>query len=293
MVLGSFLGDSLALGAHWIYDTKEIEDSFGRVDHLLKPLPDSYHPTKEKGDFTHIGDQTFILLESLAARNGFDLDDFSTRWQKFFKNYHGYFDKATKATLSGYAAGKSPLDAGSTSQELAGASRVAPLVYYEKDDLEKLVQDARFQTMMTHHSPVCLESADFFVRVVKHVLDGVPPVAAMQEVSREQFVDSPISDWVQAGIDSKDTETRQAIAAFGQGCSTQSAFPGVVHLIARYENDLREALVQCVMAGGDSAARGLLAGMVLGAHLGFESLPGEWLSELRKRERIYELLNKR
>ncbi|MBW2090829.1 MAG: ADP-ribosylglycohydrolase family protein, partial [Deltaproteobacteria bacterium] len=161
MVMASFLADSLALGVHWIYDTKQIEDDFGRVDTLIKPGPDSYHSTKEKGDFTHIGDQTFILLESLAAKNGFDLDDFSARWQALFKNYEGYFDKATKATLSGYAAGKSALDAGSTSQELAGASRVAPLVYYESEDLERLVHEARFQTMMTHHSPVCLESADF------------------------------------------------------------------------------------------------------------------------------------
>ncbi|MBW2093157.1 MAG: ADP-ribosylglycohydrolase family protein, partial [Deltaproteobacteria bacterium] len=70
-------------------------------------------------------------------------------------------------------------------------------------------------------------------------------------------------------------------------------FPSVVHLVARYENDLKEALVQCVMAGGDSAARGLLVGMLIGAHLGTESLPEEWLSELRKKDQILELLAKR
>jgi hypothetical protein len=37
MVLASFAADSLALGAHWIYDTAEIDRRFGRVDRLLKP----------------------------------------------------------------------------------------------------------------------------------------------------------------------------------------------------------------------------------------------------------------
>ena len=66
----------------------------------------------------------------------------------------------------------------------------------------------------------------------------------------------------------------------------------MVHLIAKYENDLKEALIQSVMAGGDSAARGMIVGMVLGAHLGPDSLPMEWVSELADREKIEVLLDR-
>ena len=66
----------------------------------------------------------------------------------------------------------------------------------------------------------------------------------------------------------------------------------MVHLIAKYENDLKEALIQSVMAGGDSAARGMLVGMVLGAHLGPESLPIEWVSELAVKKEIEALLDR-
>ena len=68
-------------------------------------------------------------------------------------------------------------------------------------------------------------------------------------------------------------------------------FPGVVHLIVKYENNLEEALIQSVMAGGDSAARGMLVGMVLGAHLGPESIPRKWLSKLVRRKEIDTLLD--
>jgi ADP-ribosylglycohydrolase len=49
-------------------------------------------------------------------------------------------------------------------------------------------------------------------------------------------------------------------------------------------------LIQNVMAGGDSAARGMAVGMLLGAHLGEAAIPASWLAELEPREEIVELL---
>jgi hypothetical protein len=47
-----------------------------------------------------------------------------------------------------------------------------------------------------------------------------------------------------------------------------AAFPATVHLIAKFEDRLEEGMIENVMAGGDSAGRGLLADLVLGAHGG-------------------------
>ena len=73
MVLASFAADSLALGVHWIYNTHVIDKKFGRVEHFFKPERPTYHPTKNRGEFTHYGDQTLVLLKSIAASSGFDL----------------------------------------------------------------------------------------------------------------------------------------------------------------------------------------------------------------------------
>jgi ADP-ribosylglycohydrolase len=75
-------------------------------------------------------------------------------------------------------------------------------------------------------------------------------------------------------------------------CEVEAAFPSVIHLIAKYENNLKEALVENVMAGGDSAGRGLLVGMVLGAHLGMDAIPQEWLTDLKAYSEVMELLDK-
>ena len=42
-VLVSLAADALSLGAHWFYDTAEIDRRFGRVEGLLAPPPDSFH----------------------------------------------------------------------------------------------------------------------------------------------------------------------------------------------------------------------------------------------------------
>jgi ADP-ribosylglycohydrolase len=65
-----------------------------------------------------------------------------------------------------------------------------------------------------------------------------------------------------------------------------------VHLIGKYEGNLRKGIVENVMAGGDSAARGLVVGMILGAHLGFEAIPSEWLSGLKRYQHIVYLLER-
>ena len=290
MVMASFAADSLALGVHWIYDAEKIKQDFGRVDALRKPLPNSYHPTKEKGEFTHYGDQTFVLLESIAAKRGFDLSDFSTRWRDLFKTYRGYFDQATKMTLQNLAQGRAIEEAGSSSTDLSGAARIAPLVFLYHKDSETLVKAARAQTQMTHNNPLVIDSAEFFARVCRKVLDGSSPAKAMTEVGAQRFKGLPLFAWVKEGIESAGEESVSTIARFGQSCHTDEAFPGVVHLIAKYEKDLKEALVQAVMAGGDSAGRGLMVGMVLGAHLGDRGLPQEWVSEMRRGKEILRLL---
>ena len=187
LLLASFAADSLALGAHWIYDVQEIEKRFGRVEGLVAPGPDSYHKGKEKGEFTHYGDQMLVLLESVVEKRGFDLHDFSDRWRELFADYAGYMDGATKKTLAYYAKGKGPEKAGSHTGDFAGASRIAPVVFLYADDLDGMVDAATAQTKMTHNDAATLDTAEFFARVAYRVLRGQAPVEAIEETAATEY----------------------------------------------------------------------------------------------------------
>jgi len=39
-VLGSFIADALALGVHWVYNTRVIDKKFGRIDGYFANLQD-------------------------------------------------------------------------------------------------------------------------------------------------------------------------------------------------------------------------------------------------------------
>lgn len=281
MVLASFIADTHALGAHWIYDTGKIEDTFGRLESLQKPLSSSFHPNRDKGEFTHYGDQTLVLLRSVAERDGFHLDDFWHKWLDLFESYDGYVDEATKATLRNARNGAGPDEAGSYSDDLAGASRIAPLVCRYAEDRDALLEAVSTQTRMTHKNPIVVQAGLFFARTVLSVFQGASPSAAMEQ-NLPVFESTPIALWVREGINSRDSDSRETIRRFGQSCHTEQAFPSVVHIIARYEDDFKEALIQSVMAGGDSAGRNLIVGMVLGAYLGMDAIPGDWLSDMKQ-----------
>lgn len=67
---------------------------------------------------------------------------------------------------------------------------------------------------------------------------------------------------------------------------TKATLQPVVHCTAKYAKDLREGLIQNVMVGGDSAGRGLLMGMVLGAYHGFRAIPKAWIEKLQAGPKI-------
>lgn len=281
MLLASFTADSMALGVHWIYNTNVIDRKIGRVDGLLAPIVNSWHPNRRKGEFTHYGDQTLVLLQAIAEKSAFDIDSFANHWRALFQDYNGYLDQATKATLKNFDQNAPPLTAGSESTELGGAARIAPLVYLYHDDLDALLRSVGEQTTMTHNNALVIDSAAFFARVTQAILNSeMQPVAAIEAVSDQYFNRTPFNLWVKQGLASVQTETRAAIKDFGQMCEVEGAFPATIHLIARYENNLSEGLIQNCMAGGDSASRGLLTGMVLGAANGWERIPPQWIVDM-------------
>jgi ADP-ribosylglycohydrolase len=291
MVLASFAGDALSLGVHWIYNTNVIDKKWGRVENYFKPERPTFHPTKDLGEFTHYGDQTLVLLKSIADNAGFDPHKFAENWQQFFKSYEGYFDGATKTTLENFEAGKASTEAGSESDDFAGAARIAPLAYLYRNEPAKLFESARTQTIVTHNNPAVTESAEFFARVILQVLNGEKPSTAIQQTLGDHFNRDPYLKWVADGVKSADSDTRQAMLDLGQMCEINAAFPAVIHLITKYEDNLKNGLVENIMAGGDSAGRGLTVGMVLGAHLGLDAIPSKWLSDLKAYQKIVDLMD--
>lgn len=287
MVLASLLGDSLALGLHWIYDTAEIAKRVGRIDRLLEPAEGSYHPGKKRGDLTHYGDQSLHLLGHLASTGGqFSLTEYSRQWRQFISGYGGYLDRASKASLQNLEAGLDPENCGSPSTDLGGAARIAPLIFALRHHPTELEQAVVAQTALTHQGSGAVAAAVFLAHCCRQLLEGASLRQALTE-ALPKLVDSPeLALRVRDSIDRQSGDITETVKSYGQACAVNGALPAAIFTALQQEDNLEEALVATVMAGGDSAARAMVVGMLLGARHGMAALPQRWLADLRCRPEV-------
>ena len=294
IVLTSLVADALSLGSHWIYDQREIEAKFADVTGYSNPGT-SYHPGKQAGDFTHYGDQTMVLLRTLALHERFDLSSYASEWRAFWEDHEtkSYRDGATKATLANLQSGLSPAMAASPSNDIAGASRIAPLFLVKWENDDDLIAAARAQTSLTHGDPAVVEAAEFFTRVTLAVRGGIAIPDALRAAVPLAAWNAIPSDWFEAAYASSASAATDsfAIRAHGLTCHVPEAFPAVCHLLMRHPDDGMAALLANVAAGGDSAARGMILGMVYGAKPDAVPLPEHLLTGLRAYGEIQRLIN--
>mmetsp|Transcript_7893 Transcript_7893/g.12630 ORF Transcript_7893/g.12630 Transcript_7893/m.12630 type:complete len:211 (-) Transcript_7893:322-954(-) len=199
---------------------------------------------------------------------------------------------------------------GSESTDLSGASRIAPLVYVFRDDLKSLVSTSREQTEVSHGGKLVVQSAELFARAAFDILHtNTLPSEALKKAA-DVIGDAEVIEKVQQGLagaaspDSTDegfvvstgeikvygTQT----VATGKSCNVVSALPSAIYFIAKYEKKgpaaLKEALVSEIGVGGDSAARGMVIGLLLGLYFGMAAVPTDLLSCLREKATIEAFL---
>lgn len=284
LLLGSFVGDAFVLGAHWIYDVSEIEAHFGDYSAPQEPLPGTWHKGKHLGDYTHYGDQALLLNGYLKAAKGVYSDDgFRKHWQQHMSGYRGYMDMASKESLAAFAKGDMR---GSHSDELGGAARMAPALYWV-DDPALAVETVVSQSMLTHNSDESYLATALFagvtVRALEHPDKGLPDMlrASLSDMNRTGQNASLLERYLEKAEAVAGRSPADIAAALGQSCHARHAIP-VIMAILLSENDYRSALQLNARIGGDSATRGMIAGAILGAKNGMAGVPEDWLAMVKR-----------
>lgn len=292
-LFGAFAADSLALGVHWVYNTTAIDKKVGTVDSLMAPIVSTFHPNRKKGEQTQYGDHMLFFLRFLSentgepdSAGGTDSESFYKKWSSFFETYDGYKDHAMQDTLKNIKADKRP--AGADSTDLGAVFYLPPLAVVMEDS-EALIDTLRQAVAMTHNNKQTIEAITFLGNALLKVLDGASPSQGLHAAFESTAWEFGIPELVQKGFDSAGKDTRETIKEFGQACSVEHGLPGVVHLVETYGEDFKTAMIANVMAGGDSASRGIAAGALIGAAGGMEGIPEEWKNGLAAGEELRKL----
>ena len=271
IITATLTSDSYSLGSHWVYDETQLKDL--PIDWNILNAPQAmWHKGKKAGDFTHIGDQLHWLNTFLEDKKTFNSSKYLKFWQEKMATYNGYIDGATRNTLANIVDGK---NIGSDSDDFSVIGRISPLLLVSQNE-DEFVSNVEKFVKLSHNSKNVIESAIFFARLLFRVYDNKN--IEQEIISLKNAFDSFIVDGVDRGIASKNKDTFNAIRDFGPACGVNEGFSGIIYLLAKYPNDLKELLIQNAKAGGDTSSRAMIATMIFVSNKSSENIPKEWFN---------------
>jgi ADP-ribosylglycohydrolase len=177
----------------------------------------------------------------------------------------------------------SPALFGGGSYGNGGAMRVGPLGAYFADDIHRAAEQARMSAEITHAHEEGIAGAiavavaaaislrinrdmdgrQFLATVATHVPEGLVRQGILKAIRLDEQTDADL-----AGV------------TLGNGArvTAQDTVPFCLWIVSRYPDNFEEALWQTVGALGDMDTTCAIVGGILGARLGRDSIPTEWLA---------------
>ena len=286
MLYGAFYGDAYSLGGHWVYDTNELKNVDFKLNECNHPLS-SYHPTKTKGDFTHYGDQMFWLLQNLVKEDRFSLVDFGDVWHENMKTYTGYIDGASKHTIEQLNTDRNYFACGSSSSDLSAASRIFPLILKYHNSTDDMQEAIKLHTILTHMDKDLVQAGYFFSELAISILNGVSLEKAIE--SSYKHFGKNIRKWTEKAKTAQTLPTNEAIQKLGQSCNIHGAFASTLYILLKYQDDFAQALKENMLAGGESSARGMIIGGILGILHSKDVLNSNYMKQINKNQDIEKL----
>ncbi len=321
---GALIGDALAMPVHGYYDRAALHRDYGVVSEYVAPrnphpesvLPQStYHAPNPHGEILHEqakywgrpgvhphqflqpGENTLdlklaaVLMESLAARGGYDADDYVKRYIDFLRTPGRHSDTFIEdchcAFFTNLANGVPARLCAVRDLHLGGLAGVPVLAVYFRGRPEAAVDAVRTHVGLTHCAPETMDVAESFARLLLRVLDGDD----LQDAVR-QTADAPGGLGAGKLVRLLEQPSETVVGGvFGVGGLVAEAWPAVLFLALKYAGRFERGLVVNANLGGDSCHRGALLGALLGAEAGKRQLPGRWVEGLKELGRLQNLVN--
>ena len=317
LALGSFIGDALAMPAHWYYDRSALHQEYGTIRDYLPPKSphtgsilwrSEYTALNEKGDILHdqarywgqrgihyhqflrAGENTLnlqlarVLMESLVACGDYDADDYLTRYIDFMltpgKHRDTYVEECHRKFFSAYARGTVPRKCAGTDIHIGGMAHVGVLGAYFGGDLSATREAVRQHISLTHRSTEVLNAADAMTRMLCDIIHGVPLREAILVNGSDWFSKRKALEW------SKDSDEVVIGRRVSPACYIDDAFPASLYLAWKYADDFENAAISNTNVGGDNCHRGAVIGALVGGAVGLSAIPIRYVDQIDDAARL-------
>lgn len=282
-LIGTSIGDALGLPAEGL--TRERQARFF-------PDLDRYHFFFGKGMISDDSEHTFMLAQSLISsrRTPEELQQrFSWKLRFWLLGMPAGLGATTLKACFRLWLGIPPSRSGVFSAGNTPAMRSAILGIIYGHDLDTLRKYVRVSTRVTHTDPAAEYGA---MAVALAASLG----ARYQRVDPEQYYQylkqacrNDDSDFiVLMRKTTRSVQNKESLREFllrlgcGEGISgyIQHTVPAVIHIWLTHQDNFRLALLETIHAGGDTDTTAAIMGAIMGARVGYEELPRDWVDNL-------------
>lgn len=173
------------------------------------------------------------------------------------------------------------------SKGCGGVMRTAPAgLFFSKEEAFRAAADF---AALTHGHPSGYLSAGALAFIIASIIEGEDIEAAAQNSLRELAKykgHEECTEAVKRAIELSHSQLKplEAIEKLGEGWIGEEALAISLYCALKYKDDFKMALIAAVNHNGDSDSTGAITGNILGAYLGVNVIPQEWIEKVELKD---------
>lgn len=286
-LLGVAAGNALGIPAEG-HSRRSVERSFHGG-------PTEVDPSEQAAPWDDDLAQTAVLAEALAEGE-LDFDDLARRFVTWGQTNGRGIGHLTSEVLDQLTGGESASSAARVVWErrpLSSAGngavmRCSPVALRWRASGRNLVRDARASALVTHYDPLCEWSTVVMSVTLALLLSGAPVdlntlAAHIDATGAPDEVATAIRAAGRGGLRGFELDDPMDMGYTIKGMQVG------LWAATSADADFEAVLTEVVGEGGDTDTNGAIAGAVMGARLGAGAIPGLWLDNIARTDRLVEL----
>jgi ADP-ribosylglycohydrolase len=292
ILFGLALGDAIGWPVEF-QKLKQIRTQYGPKGITAPPNP---------ALFTDDTQMTLAVAEALIEAGDQDTESLLKVVSRKFIEWSHHPDTSSRAPGNTCLRAVRNLEQGLTWQQAGikeskgcgSAMRAAPIGYFYQNDPARLREVAHAIGFATHQHPAADAAAIAAAYLIKLALDGVHPKEYSQQVMK--FCSGISEEFDYAILRVNHTlgwaDTDAAIRHIGEGWVGEEAVALALFCCLKYPDDYAAAVRLGANIDGDSDSVACIAGGILGARLGLNAIPKDWIERLERRLELEQLANR-
>lgn len=241
---------------------------------------------------------TLCHTQSLISQSRVDPADIAHRFVKAFEQglIRGIGMTCLKAIRSLHQ-GISWQQSGQSGEYTAGngsAMRIAPIGLFDHRRLEKLPEDCRVATIITHRHEEAIAGSRAVAFAVSRLVENAKPDAGFVDEICDFVGPSKVTQNLQKAkrLLSSNTKADEALSILGTSGYVVETVASALYCFLTAEDSFTEAVLSAIRGGVDTDTTAAITGALSGACLGESAFPPEWVEKLENQEEIRRLAQK-